>query len=110
MDFTSSTHEINEEGLSFALFSLMLGVCALLGGAYVTSNRESGDGRYDIQLMPEYDHLPGVLIELKAEKACSQEKLKELAGAALQQTQLIRLPAQKQHLMLLGRKDFEQTI
>ena len=35
--------------------------------------------------MPEYDHLPGVLIELKAEKACSQEKLKELAGAALQQ-------------------------
>jgi hypothetical protein len=64
---------------------LMLGVCALLGGAYVTSNRESGDGRYDIQLMPEYDHLPGVLIELKAEKACSQEKLKELAGAALQQ-------------------------
>ena len=28
----------------------MLGMCALLGGSLVSSNRESGDGRYDIQL------------------------------------------------------------
>ena len=30
----------------------MLGLCALLGGFFVTSNRESGEGRYDIQLKP----------------------------------------------------------
>ena len=30
----------------------MLGLCALLGGSFVSSNRESGDGRYDIQLRP----------------------------------------------------------
>ena len=30
----------------------MLGLCALLGGAIESSNRESVDGRYDIQLKP----------------------------------------------------------
>ena len=63
----------------------MLGLCALLGGAFVTSNRESGDGRYDIQLKPTKKGLPGILIELKAEKNCSDEKLKVLSETALQQ-------------------------
>ena len=60
----------------------MLGLCALLGGAFVTSNRESGDGRYDIQLKPMKKGLPGILIELKAEKNCSDEKLKVLSETA----------------------------
>lgn len=63
----------------------MLGICALLGGSYVTSNRESGEGRYDIQLSPEVKTLPGIIIELKAEKDCSASELKALAEAALQQ-------------------------
>lgn len=63
----------------------MLGLCALLGGAFVTSNRESGDGRYDIQLKPTKKGLPGILIELKAEKNCSDEKLQVLSETALQQ-------------------------
>lgn len=63
----------------------MLGLCALLGGSYVTSNRESGDGRYDIQLMPKNANLPGIIIELKAEKNCSDEALKKLAETALKQ-------------------------
>ncbi|MCM1026447.1 MAG: AAA family ATPase [Roseburia sp.] len=63
----------------------MLGLCALLGGSYATSNRESGDGRYDIQLTPKDDRLPGILIELKAEKNCPAGKLKELSELALQQ-------------------------
>jgi len=63
----------------------MLGLCALLGGSYVTSNRESGDGRYDIQLMPKNANLPGIIIELKAEKSCSDEALKKLAETALKQ-------------------------
>ena len=37
----------------------MLGLCALLGSAFVTSNRESGDGRYDIQLKSTQKGLPG---------------------------------------------------
>lgn len=63
----------------------MLGLCSLLGGFYVTSNRESGDGRYDIQLMPENSDLPGILIELKAGKRCTEDKLKRLSEIALQQ-------------------------
>ena len=51
----------------------------------MTSNRESGDGRYDIQLKPAKKGLPGILIELKAEKNCSDEKLKVLSETALQQ-------------------------
>ncbi len=63
----------------------MLGLCALLGGSYVTSNRESGDGRYDIQLKPKNKILPGILIELKARKNCTDEELKELSVKALKQ-------------------------
>ena len=63
----------------------ILGLCALMSGFFVTSNRESGDGRYDIQLKPVQKGLPGILIELKAEKNCSGEKLKKLSEIALQQ-------------------------
>ena len=63
----------------------MLGLCALMSGAFLTSNRESGDGRYDIQLKPTTKRLPGILIELKAEKDLGDEKLKRLSETALQQ-------------------------
>ena len=64
---------------------LMLGLCALLSGYYATSNRESGNGRYDIQLFPKNNRLPGVIIELKAGKDCSDTALNVLSKAALQQ-------------------------
>lgn len=63
----------------------MLGLCALVSGSYLTSNRESGEGRYDIQLMPKDPKLPGILIELKAEKNSTEERLKKLSQTALQQ-------------------------
>ena len=49
------------------------------------SNRESGDGRYDIELKPKDNRLPGILIELKAEKDCTEERLRKLSEAALKQ-------------------------
>ena len=63
----------------------MLGVCALFGNSYLTSNRESGDGRYDIALSPKVSNLPGIIIELKAEKNCNENELQELAKTALKQ-------------------------
>lgn len=63
----------------------ILGICALFGNSYVTSNRESGEGRYDIQLSPKTDNLPGIIIELKAEKNCDDQGLKVLAQTALKQ-------------------------
>lgn len=63
----------------------VLGLCALLGGTFVSSNRESGDGRYDIQLRPTSPRLPGILIELKAAKGRSPDELARLARKALAQ-------------------------
>lgn len=65
---------------------LLLGLCAMLDNRYIiTSNRESGEGRYDISLCPRDLKMPGILIELKAASNCSAEGLKNLANTALQQ-------------------------
>ena len=45
---------------------MMLGLCAVLGSRYqVRSNRESGLGRFDIQLAPLVSGIPGFLFEFK---------------------------------------------
>ena len=65
---------------------LVLGLCATLDNRfYITSNRESGEGRYDICLCPKDGKLPGILIELKAAKDYPEDKLKELSETALKQ-------------------------
>ena len=81
---TQSVSSFDIAGENF-YHGFMLGLCALLGEFYLTSNRESGDGRYDIQLKPRKKMLPGILIELKAEKNCTKEGLKKLSETALQQ-------------------------
>ena len=52
---------------------------------HITSNRASGEGRYDIQLEPKTPDLPGILIELQAEKSGTDDSLRKLAAAALKQ-------------------------
>lgn len=65
---------------------LVLGLCATLDNRYyITSNRESGEGRYDICLCPKDAKMPGILIELKAAKGCSDDELKKLSETALKQ-------------------------
>lgn len=65
---------------------LVLGLCATLDNRfYITSNRESGEGRYDICLCPKDGKLPGILIELKAAKDCPEDELKVLSEKALAQ-------------------------
>lgn len=81
---TQSVSSFDTAGENF-YHGFMLGLCALLGGSFISSNRESGDGRYDIQLKPTRKNLPGILIELKAEKNCTEEQLKMLSKKALQQ-------------------------
>lgn len=63
----------------------MLGLCAVMEQYVTSSNRESGYGRYDIQLTPKSKNLPGIIMELKAAKDCSGDELKELSKKALQQ-------------------------
>lgn len=81
---TQSVSSFDTAGENF-YHGFMLGLCALLGDSFISSNRESGDGRYDIQLKPRRKNLPGILIELKAEKNCTEEQLKTLSQTALQQ-------------------------
>lgn len=65
---------------------LILGLCAMLDNRYhITSNREAGNGRFDIQMLPLDHKLPGILVELKAGKDCEEGKLAELAETALKQ-------------------------
>lgn len=65
---------------------LLLGLCAIMSDKYhIDSNRESGEGRFDIQLMPKDLSVPGFLIEVKAEKECSGDDLVNLAHIALNQ-------------------------
>ena len=65
---------------------LVLGLCALVSSRYyISSNRESGEGRYDIQLMPRDITKSGIIIEIKAIKDCSDEGLRRLAQGALAQ-------------------------
>lgn len=64
---------------------MMLGLCAVLGSRYqVRSNRESGHGRFDIQLMPLVKGIPGFLFEFKHTKD-SHADLSALADSALRQ-------------------------
>ena len=64
---------------------LMIGLCAILNNCYVVkSNRESGLGRFDIQLIPIDKQLPGFIFELKTTKNKS-DLLEKLAEEALRQ-------------------------
>lgn len=65
---------------------LILGMCAIMDNSYhITSDRESGNGRFDIQLLPLNKRLPGILIELKAGRKCSDRELESLSRMALNQ-------------------------
>lgn len=65
---------------------LMLGLLAIGESNYdIRSNRESGLGRYDIQLIPKKSALPGIIIEVKAADKDADVELSKLAQTALKQ-------------------------
>lgn len=64
---------------------MMLGLCAVLSNRYqIRSNRESGLGRFDIQLEPQNKQLPGFLFEFKHTTDAAKD-LNALAETALEQ-------------------------
>lgn len=65
---------------------LVLGLVALMDNQYkIRSNRESGDGRYDISMLPRENKYPGMIMELKWGKDLSDEELDTLSAEALNQ-------------------------
>lgn len=64
----------------------VLGMMVDLADRYtITSNRESGYGRYDIMLKPIEDGLPAVILEFKVRQPEDEENLEETVRSALKQ-------------------------
>lgn len=65
---------------------LMLGLIALMDNQYkIKSNRESGDGRFDVSLIPREKRYPGIILELKWKEKLSDVGLEKWSNEALKQ-------------------------
>ena len=83
LDQTISFYDAGAEGF---YHGLVLGLIALMDNQYkIKSNREAGDGRYDICLIPRKNTYPGIIMELKWKKDLADDSLELLAKEALSQ-------------------------
>ena len=84
--YTLSYFDGNKDEKEKPYHLLMLGMFAFFANTHhVRSNRESGDGRYDIGLEPKPEHstMKAIIIEIKV--ATEKEDLKQVAKNAFQQ-------------------------
>ena len=95
-DFVKLEHAIGEymdEAISFYdagaegfYHGLVLGLIAMMDNQYkIKSNRESGDGGYDICMFPRDERYPGIIMELKWKENLGKDALDKLADEALAQ-------------------------
>lgn len=83
MEKTISFYDAGAEGF---YHGLTLGLITLMDNHYrIKSNRESGDGRYDICLFPRENTYPGIIMELKWKSGLNENGLEALAKDALSQ-------------------------
>jgi len=83
MDKSISFYDAGAEGF---YHGLMLGLITLMDNHYkIKSNREFGDGRYDISLLPRKKKYPGIIMELKWKSGLEKEALEALSQEALSQ-------------------------
>ena len=88
MDKSISFYDGGAEGF---YHGLMLGLIALMDNQYkIKSNRESGDGRYDISLIPRENRYPGIILELNWKNGLSADSLDTFANEALTQIDNMR--------------------
>lgn len=65
---------------------MVLGMLAIMSDKYyISSNKESGDERFDIQLEPIDKNQRGYIIEFTEGKECTEKQLEELAADAISQ-------------------------
>lgn len=75
----------DRSGMETFYHGMMLGLAAGMSSRYyIRSNRESGEGRFDLVLEPKVHFLPGIIMEFKATKndaglsASADEALKQI--------------------------------
>lgn len=84
--FDGGTHPSAETMPERFYHGFVLGLLVDLAGRYeVTSNRESGLGRYDVMLMPLCIEDDGIIMEFKVRHAAKEKNLKETVQVALRQ-------------------------
>lgn len=92
IDKTISFYDSGTEGF---YHGLLLGLVSLTDTQYkIKSNRESGDGRYDISLIPRNKKYPGIIIELKSKGGLNEAELEKLSETALEQINSKRYSAE----------------
>ncbi len=86
IDSMCSFHDLPQDNMERSVHMFVLGLLAELSYRYIIqSNRESGDGRYDIMLMPRDHNDFGILLEFKKTKSKTKAVLAAAADKALQQ-------------------------
>ena len=92
VDKTISFYDSGTEGF---YHGLLLGLVSLTDTQYkIKSNRESGDGRYDISLIPRNKKYSGIIIELKSKGGLNETELEKLSETALEQINSKRYSAE----------------
>ena len=108
MEYMDKTISFYDSGSESFYHGLVLGLVAMLDTQYkIRSNRESGDGRYDISLIPKKEKYPGVIMELKSKTGLEDAGLDSLAEQALQQIETKRYDTEMvndgvKHVLKLG--------
>ena len=65
-DYLTQTISIYDTDKESFYHGLILGLYAIMNNLYIVkSNRESGNGRYDIQMEPIDKNSPGIIVEIK---------------------------------------------
>ena len=86
MEYMKKTISFYDAGAEGFYHGLLLGLMALLDNQYkIRSNREAGEGRYDIGLIPKEKKYPGIIMELKWARNLSERELQSLSEKALVQ-------------------------
>lgn len=85
-EYMNKSKSFYDSGAEGFYHGLVLGLIAIMDNQYkIKSNRESGDGRYDISMFPRDKRNPGIIMELKSEKSLSEKALEALSTDALKQ-------------------------
>ena len=85
-EYLNKSISFYDSGAEGFFHGLVLGLIAMMDNQYkIKSNRESGNGRYDISLFPREEKYPGIIMELKSEKNLNDKVLDSLSAEALQQ-------------------------